>query len=203
METKDAYMFPVIRSAVLFSLYLVFKFLPKEYINMAVKAYFFLFGVVVLGQKVAQILTQVLSEDTVKSLTEHTTIIKLPFLTQPVKKAEDAAEKTEEEDKTKGEETPVETEPQTIEFNKLDLVGCSLASINGIVYLTTNHWATSNIFGIAFSIQGIELLGLGSFFNGLVLLVCSPMRTSIPLSQTICILSAHYTHTHVHAEERI
>jgi hypothetical protein len=34
---------------VLFSLYLVFKFLPKEYVNVVIKAYFFVFGTLVLG----------------------------------------------------------------------------------------------------------------------------------------------------------
>ena len=37
MKTKDAYMFPVIGSAVLFSLYLVYKLLPKEWITFVVK----------------------------------------------------------------------------------------------------------------------------------------------------------------------
>lgn len=47
MSTKDAYMFPVIGSCVLFSLYLVFKFLPPFYVNLAIKAYFFLVGTLV------------------------------------------------------------------------------------------------------------------------------------------------------------
>jgi minor histocompatibility antigen H13 len=34
MTAKDAYMFPVMGSAVLFSLYLLFKFLDKELVNM-------------------------------------------------------------------------------------------------------------------------------------------------------------------------
>ena len=36
MESKDAYMFPFIGSAVLFSLYLVFKFLDKYWIDITV-----------------------------------------------------------------------------------------------------------------------------------------------------------------------
>lgn len=34
MSSQDAYMFPFIGSAFLLGLYLVFKFVPKEYVNM-------------------------------------------------------------------------------------------------------------------------------------------------------------------------
>jgi minor histocompatibility antigen H13 len=45
MTHKDAYMFPVFGSCVLFGLYLLFKFLSKEYINYLLTAYFLLFGI--------------------------------------------------------------------------------------------------------------------------------------------------------------
>lgn len=44
LATKDAYLFPVIGSVVLFSLYLTFKFIPKHLINIVIKAYFFAIG---------------------------------------------------------------------------------------------------------------------------------------------------------------
>jgi hypothetical protein len=39
MTAKDAYMFPVMGSAVLFSLYLLFKFLDKDLVNMLLTLY--------------------------------------------------------------------------------------------------------------------------------------------------------------------
>ena len=39
MKTKDAYMFPLIGSVVLFSLYLIYKFLPADWVKFAVKSY--------------------------------------------------------------------------------------------------------------------------------------------------------------------
>ena len=36
MTSKDAYMFPVVGSCVLFGLYMLFKVFSKEYINMLV-----------------------------------------------------------------------------------------------------------------------------------------------------------------------
>jgi minor histocompatibility antigen H13 len=44
IETKDAYMFPVFGSIALLSLYCAYKFLPPDYLNMLIAAYFFLIG---------------------------------------------------------------------------------------------------------------------------------------------------------------
>ncbi|KAJ1967996.1 hypothetical protein H4R34_006327, partial [Dimargaris verticillata] len=45
VSSEDAYMFPVYGSGVLFSLYLVFKYLNKEYVAYLVTAYFSIIGV--------------------------------------------------------------------------------------------------------------------------------------------------------------
>ncbi len=49
MSTKDAYMFPLVGSCVLFGLYLLFKFLNKDYVNFLLTAYIFVLGVFALG----------------------------------------------------------------------------------------------------------------------------------------------------------
>lgn len=152
MQSKDAYLFPVIGSVVLGSLYLVFKFLPKEYVNMVIKFYFFCFGIIVLGQKIAQIFKSVLSEDTIKSLTEKKYVITPPqFL---------ASKKPEENG----------GQPETWVNTHLHFIGYGMSSLVAIWYIAENHWAASNLFGAAFSIQGIEMLSLGSYRNGAILL---------------------------------
>merc|ERR1712063_18412 len=45
MSSKDAYMFPVVGSCVLFGLYILFTLFSKEYINFLLTAYFLLFGI--------------------------------------------------------------------------------------------------------------------------------------------------------------
>lgn len=64
--------------------------------------------------------------------------------------------------------------PYKLDFNALNVVGCAIASVNAVLYLVFNHWATNNLYAIAFSIQAIEMIDLGSFFNGAVLLVSFP-----------------------------
>lgn len=153
MQSKDAYMFPIIGSVTLGSLYLVFKYLPKEYVNYVVKAYFFVFGVFVLGAKFSTILASVLPPSTVESLTKQKWSFVVPsFL----------ASKKPEERKDK--------KPETVVNTPLDLIGYMLSTPVAIWYLTHNHWVASNMFGVAFSIQGIEMISLGSYFNGAVLL---------------------------------
>jgi len=44
MTAKDAYMFPVYGSLVLFSLYLAFKFLDKELLTLVLRFYFSIIG---------------------------------------------------------------------------------------------------------------------------------------------------------------
>lgn len=44
MSSKDAWMFPIMGSAVLFGLYLLFKFFNKDYVNMLLTLYFLLIG---------------------------------------------------------------------------------------------------------------------------------------------------------------
>nr|CAG8511253.1 10826_t:CDS:2 [Entrophospora candida] len=46
LSTEDAYLFPIIGSVVLFSLYLVFKLLNKDYVNYLVTGYFAFLGVI-------------------------------------------------------------------------------------------------------------------------------------------------------------
>lgn len=160
LETKDAYMFPFIGSAVLFSLYLVFKFLPREYVNLVIKAYFFLFGVLALGQRFAQVLGVLLPASTADSLDANPYSFKFPAIPEIPLINPPVDGETEEEKEKK----------RTVEFSNLDALGVFFSSLVGAAYLTYNDWITSNIFGVAFSIKGIESLGLGSYFNGLVLL---------------------------------
>ncbi|KAJ2656531.1 hypothetical protein IWW48_004991 [Coemansia sp. RSA 1200] len=50
VTTEDAYMFPVYGSAALFSMYMIFKYLNKDWVNLLLSGYFALLGVVVMTQ---------------------------------------------------------------------------------------------------------------------------------------------------------
>jgi len=49
MTAKDAYLFPVYGSIVLFSIYIAFKYLPKEYLNIVFTVHFTILGLFCLA----------------------------------------------------------------------------------------------------------------------------------------------------------
>lgn len=53
MSSKDAMMFPIIGSCVLFGLFLLFKFFAKEYLNMLFTFYFLILGIASVAMTLA------------------------------------------------------------------------------------------------------------------------------------------------------
>lgn len=183
MSSKDAYMFPVIGSVFLFSLYLVFKFLPPEYVNFVVKAYFFVLGVLVLSANIEKFLSLIVEERKLKKYQVELFSFKfrIPFFssspasaaatTTPTTPPPAADGKKDGNKKATTTAAAAAVADDSIKVSRLDIVCLIIASLFGVWYLSSNHWSASNLFGIAFSVQGIEFLSLGSFFNGAVLLV--------------------------------
>ena len=185
MQTRDALLFPLIGSVVLFSLYIVFKVFPKEYVNVLIKAYFFVFGCIVLSHKLHSLLQHTLPPSLVTSLsatsftiTNPLTIWPLTYLAakdEPTKPTHAAAEGEDRKDDKKKSDTAAEanaasSEDDRIPVTPLYAIATSLALLVALYYLYSNNWLCSNLFAIAFSIQGIELLSLGSYLNGAILL---------------------------------
>lgn len=55
-------------------------------------------------------------------------------------------------------------------FNAADVCCFFVAAAIGAGYLSTKHWILNNVFGMAFAINGVSLLQLGSFAIGATLL---------------------------------
>uniref|UniRef100_A0A8D0E390 Histocompatibility minor 13 n=1 Tax=Salvator merianae TaxID=96440 RepID=A0A8D0E390_SALMN len=56
------------------------------------------------------------------------------------------------------------------EFDTKDLVCLALSSVVGVWYLLRKHWIANNLFGLAFSLNGVELLHLNNVSTGCILL---------------------------------
>ena len=52
----------------------------------------------------------------------------------------------------------------------LEVLALVHAVILAGIFLATNHWTLSNAFGVAFSLQGLSMISLGSVQNGLIML---------------------------------
>jgi minor histocompatibility antigen H13 len=56
LSSEDALMFPIMGSATLFGLYLLFRFLSKEYVNMLLTVYFAAIGAAAMTQSVSTVI---------------------------------------------------------------------------------------------------------------------------------------------------
>lgn len=130
-------------SAVLFSLFLAFKFLPKDLVNTVLSVYFVLLGLLALTATLEPLLAPLAPEPATRSH-RWLRVRPLPYVLQ---------------------------DGLDVDFSFLELGLAALSALFCVYYWTSRHWLASNALGIAFSVQGIEHLSLGSTSIG-VLLLC-------------------------------
>ncbi|CAG2119290.1 unnamed protein product, partial [Medioppia subpectinata] len=143
MTHKDAAMFPLIASAALFGLYIFFKLFSKEYINLLLTGYFFFLGVLAL----AHILSPIVNRFIPKAFP----VIPYHLIFN------------------KGSDDPMESLID-YRFDSRDFVTLVVCAALGVWYLFKKHWIANNIFGLAFAVNGVELLHLNNIVTGCILL---------------------------------
>jgi len=144
MTQRDAAMFPVIASCALFGLYIFFQIFSKEHINLLLSVYFFVLGIFALTHMVAPTFTKLIPPGLVPLQHYH-----LLFSQGEGKEKEDLV---------------------NVEFTTHDMVVFAGASALGVWYLLKKHWIANNIFGLAFAVNGVELLHLNNVMTGVILL---------------------------------
>ncbi|KAF9127437.1 hypothetical protein BGW39_005892 [Mortierella sp. 14UC] len=140
MSLEDAYMFPIFGSMTLFGLYLVFRFVDKTYVNYLLTAYFGLLGVMATTQVGVNCVSPIVKLLGINVDKWHLTLTK--------KKKELYAAK----------------------FTILHLIMMVASVLLSGYYVATKNWIASNIFGICFALNAIQLLALDSFKTGMILL---------------------------------
>merc|ERR1719412_1046269 len=143
MTQKDAMMFPIIASCALFGLYIFFQIFSKEYINLLLTFYFFLLGIFALSHMLSPLVLQ--------SIPASVPVI--PFHLKF----------------TQGEGEAKEVIVD-YEFNTHDLVCLGMCTCVGVWYLLKKHWIANNLLGMAFAVNGVELLHLNNVVTGCILL---------------------------------
>jgi len=133
-------MFPIIASCALFSIYLVFKIFSKEYINLLLTGYFFLLGVLALTHLIRGAVSRALPAA-------------VPLINYHLLLTQEVTEKLVD-----------------FQFSTHDLVSLAISAAVGVWYLVQKHWIANNIFGLAFSVNGVEMLHLNSVLTGVILL---------------------------------
>lgn len=140
MQQKDAWLFPVIGSAVLLGLYLLFKFFNDKYLNVLLHIYFTLLGSFSIGQLIEEKINKKEPFSTFEKQ-DLFTIPKIPYFN-----------------------------PEGTKITKLNIVTFAFGLIIGLIYFLKRNWILNNLLGMAFSIFGIENLMLGEYKVGLILL---------------------------------
>ncbi|KAK2176064.1 hypothetical protein NP493_685g01060 [Ridgeia piscesae] len=163
MSNKDAAMFPLIASVALFGIYLFFKIFSKEYINMLLSAYFFFLGVFAMAHILSPLVHK-LVPNMFPNMNYHLLLVESE-VDQDKKEKKDQNDKKDAKDKKDKPE-----ELMNYKFDRKDLLCLGLCAIVGVWYLTKKHWLANNLFGLAFSVNGVEFLQLNRFSTGCILL---------------------------------
>ena len=142
ISKNDAMKFPLIASAVLFGIYIVFKLFSQEYINMLLSFYFFILGTFSVYHIAGSFLAK-LVPSLVPNQDYH-----LLF--------------------TEGKE---EEEIVNYNFDRKDIIAFLICIVPAAWYALKKHWIANNVIGLAFATNGVELLHLNSFGTGCILLI--------------------------------
>ena len=141
---KEAMQYPLIGSAVLLSLFLALKFVPKEFINALLTAYFCLLGALAVAACIGPVLG-LARKKLVPNRELSVTIPKLPL---------------------------VLPEGERLSFSVEDLA-CLVLALPVVAWyvLGGRYWLANNVLGVAFSVQAVQHVSIGSFKIGSILLV--------------------------------
>ncbi|CAG0879628.1 unnamed protein product [Darwinula stevensoni] len=144
MSHRDAAMFPLFASAALFGLYIFFQVFSKEYINMLLTSYFFVLGILAMTHMLSPIVENLLPSRIPRAN------FRLLLTKNPSSDAKD--------------------DLWEYTFNTVTIVCLGISSVIGVWYLLQKHWVANNVFGLAFAVNGVELLHLNSIITGCILL---------------------------------
>ncbi|KAI9189329.1 hypothetical protein H9P43_000760 [Blastocladiella emersonii ATCC 22665] len=150
-SSSDAYWFPVTGSAVLFGLYLLFRFLDKDHVNTLLTVYFALLGLLAVASLFADAVSGI---ERALGLTHYDLA-----LTKDVAGAKSA-----------GKKAKAAASLFALRFTVLTVVTSAIAALLTAAYVLTKHWILNNLFGFAFSVSAIALMDLDSFKTGMILL---------------------------------
>jgi minor histocompatibility antigen H13 len=149
LRKEDAYQFPLVGSVSLFSLYLAFKFLDKDLVNLLIGAYFAVVGCIALTMTIAPLVERVTPAFFRRSVGwDYKLKHPLPeIIAGP---------------------SPWDL---GLEITGAEIVAFLAAAVVCGLYLQSKPWYLNNVLGISFCLQGIERFSLGTYKIGAILLI--------------------------------
>ncbi|GAC93462.1 hypothetical protein PHSY_001027 [Pseudozyma hubeiensis SY62] len=142
VTSSDAMWFPIMGSAVLFGLFLIFKYLNKKYVNLLLSFYFGFVGCLALSQALVT---------TTRAIVGRALWKKLPnfrlYLDQ------------------RGHGRLFK-----LSFTHVDVALIIVSALLVGVYLVTKNWIISNLLALSLALNAIALMSLDSFRTGAIML---------------------------------
>ncbi|OON15596.1 signal peptide peptidase, partial [Opisthorchis viverrini] len=152
ITARDAATFPAYASAALFGVFLLFKFVPKEYINLVVNLHLSFIGIGCMFHVFSPTLSRLFP----KSIKNH------------MFKAEFSKSRETESGDTGSHWEVLSTSSVSLESK--EIAGLVVAAGVGAVYFFTRHWLPNNFLAVCLSLVAIENIRLNKFVNGFMLL---------------------------------
>ncbi|XP_053499759.1 minor histocompatibility antigen H13 isoform X5 [Ictalurus furcatus] len=115
----------------------------QEYINLLLSMYFFVLGILALSHTLSPFMSRFLPAN-------------LPSKQFQLLFTQGSGENREE--------------IVNYEFDTKDLISLGISSVVGVWYILKKHWVANNLFGLAFALNGVELLHLNNVSTGCILL---------------------------------
>ncbi|GAA5844294.1 hypothetical protein JCM3766R1_002901 [Sporobolomyces carnicolor] len=167
LTTEDAYLFPVLGSVVLFSLFIAFKYLDKALLNKILGGYLAVMGTGALGRTLGDVTKRLVGRarsqrmDKVSfptSLVRHAAyLVGLREISNLALQYNLSLRKNKEEQ-------------FKLSFTKLHVFACIGALALTLAQQYTQHWVLSNLLALSFAYSAISLFYLDSFATASILL---------------------------------
>jgi minor histocompatibility antigen H13 len=154
MTKEDAKWFPIMGSCSLFSLYLAFKYLNADMVNLVISFYFVSIGCIAVTLTFSPLVRRIIPGSSKQAICFKKEI-KIAHSLAPA---------------WIFGESPLDLSID-LEANWNVLVTFLISLVFSYYYFKTKHWALNNVLGICFCVQGIERFSLGTYKIGAILLV--------------------------------
>lgn len=149
MRQEDAWQFPIVGSISLFSLYLAFKYLDKDLVNLLIGGYFLVVGCFAVTLTVAPGVRRIVPSLLRREVSwEYKLTHSLPeWIAGP---------------------SPWDW---GLAFSGADVIAAMISAAICLLYFQSKPWYLNNLLGICFCLQGIERFSLGTYKIGAILLI--------------------------------
>lgn len=167
MTDRDAAIFPIIASCALVGFYILIKLSP-DLVNLVVSGYFFLLGVFAFYRLIKPTTHKIFPKKL--NLIEYTILFGSKNISLSSPSTDNRSGSTSPTGSSSSTDSVVQTKIIDCKFTPSDILAFILASALGVWYIWTKHWIANNAFGLAFAMNGIELLPVNSIRIGCILL---------------------------------